>query len=445
MPIPEQIAHIFAKLEYEPTDEQWAVHNSDARIRQVAGGERSGKSYSAAMDTIPRIFESTLIWLVAADYERTKAEYNYIQEALMKLGVKYTATKHVDPGEIIVAGTIRINTKSAKDPRRLAMEAPDFILGCEASQLDYETFLRLRGRLAEKKGSMLLSGTFESSLGWYVDMFQRGQSPNPDDVVSFSLPTWTNIRIFPGGRQDPEILALERLHSAEWFMERYGGQPSPPQGLVFREFSTVTHTGIGTMFEYDPTLPVQLWIDPGYQHCYAIEVVQQKGDQIVIVDEVFETGLVTTDMITLCQQKSWWHNVTHGVVDVAARQHPGQPAIVETWIANGQLALRSQKLQIRDGIEVMKTALKVNPITNFPMLLINAKCRGLISELGGCPNPLNGQTRVYKWKMDGSGVALGDKPIDKDNDACKAVAYGLVDMVGYTFLKNKHKSKMRFW
>src|SRR3990167_8288393 len=98
MPTQEQLETIFSRIGYKPTSEQLPVHLSNARIRQVAGGERSGKSKLSAMDLVARLFYGKLFWLVAADYERTKAEFNYTCEALEKLQLRFTASKQVDPG-----------------------------------------------------------------------------------------------------------------------------------------------------------------------------------------------------------------------------------------------------------------------------------------------------------------------------------------------------------
>ena len=442
MPLAAQRDFIFKKIGYTPSPEQAKMHECPARLRLVAGGERAGKSQSAANELLSRFYEGELYWLVAADYERTRAEFNYICQGLSTLGFQYQATKQVDPGEILIAGGFRVVTKSAKDPRKLAMEAPDGVLVCEASQVDYETFLRLRGRIAEKRGWMLLSGTFESSLGWYPELFNRWLAPNEEDARSFSMPSWSNLSIYPGGRQDPEILALEQMHSKEWFMERYGGVPCPPQGLVFSEFSNAIHTGL---YAADLEEPVWLWVDPGYASYYAVLAVQKRGDEIYIVDEVYEPSLVTSDIITVCQQRPWWKMVVGGAVDIAARQHQAMPSVSEIWLKEAGILLQSQKVRIQDGIEVVKTFLKVNPITNRPRLFINSTCRGLISELGGCPNPHTGQTAVYQWKTDREGHVAGEVPEDKNNHACKALAYGLVNLVGYSSARAPRKTPIKFF
>ncbi len=444
MPNEAQTQYILDKLGVDLSPEQRQIIFCPNRFRLVAGGERSGKSFIGSQDLLVHLPESKLMWLVAADYERTRAEFNYICEGLEKLAFPFVASKQIDPGEIDVIDAktntiiIRITTKSAKDPRKLAMEAPDYILVCEASQIDYETHLRLRGRLAEKRGKLLETGTFESSLGWYPETFLRGQVTNEEGLKSFSLPTWSNLHIFPGGRNDPEIKMQENSLPADWFQERFGGVPCPPKGLVFNEFRTVIHTGADKEYQFDPAGTATLFVDPGYASIYAILVAQQRGENLYIVDEVFERGLVTEDIIRLCKQKPWWNRVSGGVIDIEGTRHMAMAAPTEVWLKEGGIYMRSNKVLIKDGIERTKTFLTVNPLTGSSRLHINSKCSGLISELGGCPNPVTGQTAVYKWHTDKEGNVTAEVPEDKNNHAVKALAYGLVDLYGYSSARKKH-------
>jgi hypothetical protein len=158
MPNQEQIDYILKALGVSLSEGQSPVIYLPNREILVAGGERAGKSFLSSVFLTTRLPYGKLYWLVAADYGRTQAEFVYIQEFLAKMGWGFDATKRVDPGEINVAGGFRIVTKSAQDPRKLAMEAPDGVVVCESSQVDYETYLRIRGRIAEKRGWMLMSG-----------------------------------------------------------------------------------------------------------------------------------------------------------------------------------------------------------------------------------------------------------------------------------------------
>lgn len=433
MPTKEQQNLIFERIGYIPTPLQCSAHDSIARIKLVAGGERAGKSRLSASELLGRFYEGHLFWLVGQEYANTRAEFEYLCDGFSRLGLKFYATKDVDPGEILVENQKwRIVTKSAKDYRKLGGEAPDGILVCEAAQIDWTTFLRLRGRLAEKRAWMLLSGTFESSLGWYVEFFNRGQVPENPDFRSFSIPSWTNTYIFPGGRTDPEIADLERTFSKELFLERLGGMPCPPAGRVFTEFSYNIHVGTGGAYEFNPSEPVYLWIDPGFVHAYVVLVAQRQDEHIYIIDELYQQGMITSDIITVCKQKPWWDKAVGGAIDIASHQHQAMPAVAEIWQKEGKKWLNARRVEVRDGIEKVKSFLLVNPLTGTPRLHINAKCLGLISEMGGCLSPITGQAVIYKWKTNQAGQVMGDLPDDKNNHACKALAYGLVDTFGFT-------------
>jgi hypothetical protein len=446
MPNREQIDFILKGIGLDLTEEQAPIIYCPNREILVAGGERAGKSRVSSAFLSTRIPYGKLSWMVAADYERNRGEFDDVCEDLTKLGIGFEASKRIDPGEIIVEGGIHIVTKSAKDPRQLAVKPPDGILINEASQVDYETYLRCRGRVMEKRGWLLMSGTFESSLGWYPEMFGRGQTKSEDELVSFSLPTWSNVKIFPGGRQDPEILRIERMSSRDWFLERYGGVPCPPKGRVFEEFSMKLHVGTGDLYDLDPAQPVYLWVDPGYAAAYAVLVVQIRGDEVFIVDEIFESKFVTEDIVKIAASRPWWKQVIGGAIDIAATQHQATIPVAEIWMNEGKrlgcpILLQSQKVGIRDGIERTKTYLLVNPATGKTKLHINAKCKGLISELGGCPNPLTNQSAVYSWKIDREGRVVGDVPDDKNNHATKALSYGLVNKFGYSTYQKRDKVK----
>ena len=436
--------YIYKVIGFEPTEAQKPILESRKRFILVAGGEQAGKSMIASKYLLSRFAETPdpgLYWLVAADYERTRAEFEYLVEDFAKLGVLKESSKRVDPGRIVLADGTRIETKSAKDPRTLAMRAPNGIIGCEASQLDLETFFRLRGRCAPKRGWLFLGGTFEGSLGWYPQLFTSWQIPGEDEQ-SFSLPSYTNQHLYPGGREDPEILKLEREASDSFFMERIAGIPSPPKGLVFPEFRADIHVGD---VEYEEGLPVHIWMDPGYAGAYAIEAIQVVGDKIMVIDEVYERGLVTEEMIDICKSRLWWKDVQFGVIDVAGYQHQAMPAPAEIWMKETGLYLSSEKVKINDGTERLKSFLKPDPVSKQPNIMINSKCLGVLSEFGVVPSPFDGQTRTYRWKFDREGNVVGQTPEDKNNHGIKALIYGLVERYGYGYIEGRDRIKVKRW
>ena len=438
-------SYLFDKVGFNPTAEQRRILDSPYRFTLVAGGEQAGKSLMASKYLLSRFAETEgkgLFWLVAADYERTRAEFEYLVDDFARLGLLKEASKRVDPGHLVLADGTRIETKSAKDPRTLAMRAPNGILGCEASQLDLETFYRLRGRCAPKRVWLFLSGTFEGSLGSYPQMFTAWANGADKDARAYSLPSYTNVHLYPGGATDPEILRLRDFSSDDFYMERIEGKPSPPQGLVFPEFRPDAHIAD---VEYEKDVPVHLWMDPGYAGAYAIEVIQVKGDQIQVIDEIYEQGLVTDDMIDIAMSRPWWPDVQFGVIDVGGTQHQAMASPAEMWLNQAGLYLSSQKVRINEGTERLKGWLKIDSKTHAPRLVIAPHCHGILSEFGVVPNPFDGQTRAYRWKTDRDGNIVGDVPEDKNNHGVKALIYGLVDRFGYAYLDHKNKITVKRW
>ena len=437
--------YLFSKVGFTPTQEQKAILESPYRFNLVAGGEQAGKSLIASKYLLGRFAETEergLYWLVAADYERTRAEFEYLLQDFSTLGILKEASKRVDPGHLTLVDGTRIETKSAKDPRTLAMRAPNGILACEASQLDMETFFRLRGRCAPKRGWLFLSGTFEGSLGWYPQMFTAWASGADKEARAYSLPSHTNTYLYPGGAQDPEILKLKEASSDDFFMERIEGKPSPPKGLVFSEFRPDAHVREVT---YEQGEPVHIWMDPGYTGGYAVEVIQVIDEQIRVIDEIYEQGLVTEEIIDIAQSREWWPDVRFGVIDIAGTQHQAMAAPTEVWLNKTGLYLSSQKIKINEGTERLKGWLKIDPKTHAPRIVFNPKCHGILSEFGAAPNPFDGQTKAYRWKTDREGNIVGEVPEDKYNHGVKAVIYGLIDRFGYGYVEGKDRIRVKRW
>ena len=143
---------LFDAVDFVPTPPQTEILKADKRFVLVTGGEQAGKSMMASkfllyrwLDVATHIEKGEiegpgLFWLVAADYERTRAEFQYLVQDFATLGVLKDTSKRVDPGHILLADNTLIKTKSARDPRTIAAEAPHGSVGCEASQLDLATF-----------------------------------------------------------------------------------------------------------------------------------------------------------------------------------------------------------------------------------------------------------------------------------------------------------------
>jgi len=427
--IDHDIGLILDKLGHDLSPEQERVVRCCEREVLVGGGERGGKSFISADYLNVRFWEDDLYWITGRDYDRTHAEFEYTAKAMLQLGAVKAEAVHTPANSQwymkLQTGAI-IKTWSLKDWLKVGSEAPGGIIICEVAQITHPEYMRVRDRTAEKRGWVLGSGTFESSLGWFPELWKQYQLP-AQPGKSFSLPTWSNKVVYPEGFEDAEIQRLKGLYPEDYFNERFGGIPCPPHGLVFPEFRYMVH--VKEMPIEDA--PIYLFIDPGYAGAYAVEVVQVTSDTVSIVEEIYEQGLVTEQIIDICMQKPWWRLVAGGVVDIAARQHQAMPAVVEIWASKAKLVLQSNAVAEDAGRERLHTFLTVNPLDHQPRIFIDPRCRGILSEFGACPNPFTNEAAPYKWREDRAGMVVGSAPEDRNNHGIKALIYGLVDKFGY--------------
>lgn len=358
-------------------------------------------------------------------------EFGYVVEFLQSMDAvdkKDLSWPKDGPKRLVTRDGIVVETRSAEDYKRVAEKAPDAIVGCEVGRWHWMTFQRVSGRLAERRGWAWLSGSFEGSLGWQAEKWNQWQGVNVEQARSFSVKTSSNTSIFPGGEDDPEIERLRLSHPLDYFRERYEGVPVPPSGRVYREFEYVSH--VSEKAEYKAGKPVEVWIDPGYSGAYAVLAVQCEGDLVDIVDEVYVQRLTNEEVVQLCTRRTWWKDVApYGVIDIAGRGHHEERSPIEAWQEVAHIHLQSEFVHISDGIDRVHSFLRVDPIKGRPGVLVNPRCLGLIAEMGVGKHPIEGMG-MYRYKADSSGNVLSEVPVDKDNHACSALAYGLVNRFG---------------
>lgn len=408
---------------YSPSAEQWEAHIAKNRVKLVMGGERGGKSRFTAEELLIWGLVSDakdFFWIVGPDYYLSRPEIEHLMTSADAMGMLDTKSVSM-PQEGVWTCRLRTGvvyqTRTSADVQKLAGKAPTGVAMVEAGQQPYESYLRLRGRVAEARGPLVLSGTMESTERWYPDLFSRWKAPNIEGGMSFSLPTWSNTAIFPEGRQDPEILALEAAFPADVFQERFGAVPCKSPELVFPEFDYTVHVD---EYPYQPGVPVRLWVDPGYASAYAVVVVQIIGENVYQIDEVYGVRKTAQEVITECQERPWWGDVVSpGVIDLAGRQHQGMDSHEEIWLKEAGLHMVSQPVGIPDGILRHRTFL-MNPGTKKPRLYHHHTCEHTIREYG-----------LYKYRRGLDGRPVREDPIDANNHAMKALAYGLVASFGY--------------
>lgn len=450
----------------------------------VSGGERGAKSWTTAakcaLSTIefityhPQQANGKVAWVVAETYDLTNVEmveclYPFI--AAHKPGTRLYKNNQHHEIEIPTGtgGSFIIRTKSALDPESLRAEAPVWVLICEAALLSEDAYFRLRGRLGQIRGQfpgfgmLIAGGTFEGADSWYPTLWTKYQNEDAgklDMTGSYSLPSEENPFAWPGGANNPELIALKRTLPPALWLERHMAIPAPPTGRVHDRFDVKRHIKI---CEYDPALPIYIGNDPGYAHPNAVVVLQKKPmltQQLVpwfqwqMVDQIYETQMTVEQVCRMAMQKFWWKNPQKtGTIDIAGKAHAGQQEpYAEIWQKITGLSLISQYVRIQPGIDRFNTMLEDDPVGREPRFVIDPRCTGLIGELGGGPNPFDHKLHVYSWHFDRTGVRSGKVPLDEYNDAVKAVTYLFVREIGYAEsnqgTKRRHvrnlKSKNRY-
>lgn len=218
-------------IEFDDDDPVWC----DAREIIICGGWRAGKSTRGAgkvFKSILRPTENGLIWLLGPDYPQTDEEFRYLLEWCTHYDL---ITKALTPSQgqktLILKTGWKIVTKSARYPEKLGSVAPNGILLCEPGQMGGEVYTMVQGRLAQKRGWMFAAGTIEDDSAhrkwaWYEALAREWMDHDDGDTQrAFSLPSWKNRIVFPGGENDPEIERLRMLYSDYTFKRRIAGEP----------------------------------------------------------------------------------------------------------------------------------------------------------------------------------------------------------------------------
>lgn len=448
------IEGILASIEVTPQPAQGQALFCQNKVVLVAGGERAGKSFTSAIVLViwtildlVNLGPGRLYWIVGPDYVQCHREFDYAAGFFYKLGMVLTDNRPKDGSwQMTLKGGVTIITKTSEDPKALANDAPDGVLMVEAAQQTFDTYEKLFNRLAESRGRgsghFYISGTFEKSLGWYPEIFNLFQGDNLWGGKSFSLPSWENLTVFPGGYDDEEMVRLRGVLPKETFDERFGGVPCPPRELVFKEFRHYLHV-VNTRWG-DVKVPVrdekgwllpkdgdlELWIDPGYAGAYAVLFVYVFAGLVFIVDEVYAQGKVGEIVIQeTIAKRDLFQRVKRGVMDVAGRQHNAMESQEELWLKHAKLPMFMEPVPIVDGILRHRTFL-TDPMTMAPRMYHDPKCKGTIREY-----------ELYRYPEAKENRDERELPIDANNHSMKAIAYGLWNR--FSYVDTLHKSTRR--
>lgn len=449
------------------------------RFKKIDGGVRGGKSETAAtvllVDILWRVQVRNIrddLWAVVADtYSMAEEEMRHLSRMLEDLEIPHTlnAPTHARWRLTFPGMKAEVHTMTATDVTKIASRAYRGIVVAEAAQTVVDTWYQCRARVAQTKGWVLLEGTFEKRKGpWYGLLTQEWLREDGAGKV-YTMPSWENRIAFPGGREDPEILLAERDMPPGIFREKYAGLPEKPSGLVFPEAEqayVVKDRFPNMENQFDPDRPVVLGVDPGIAHAYAVvaaqfypskeslEMAERNGTKPVqnichVIDIVYRWGRDTRQIVEECAQKPWARLVQDVVLDFASRQRRAEgPPAVQQWaiywqeIVGQHIWCHADQVPLAAGYDGHRRAL----LNAWPELAAQAEFNR-DGHLGAVTNPVGprlyicrkaaapffgghvdgrlyaGEYNLHVNREGRDGETLSDTPVDRNNDAIKAMNY----------------------
>jgi hypothetical protein len=195
----------------------------------------------------------------------------------------------------------RIECRSADHPENLVGERLDFAIMSEAAKHKKDTWERyIRAALADRRGGATFPTTPEG-YNWLYDEWARGQNPDTPDYESWQFPSWDNPAVYPGGRQDPEILLIERTTITPWFLQEIGAEFSAFVGKIYEAFKETTHV---RKHVFNPAWPNYIAFDWGYTNpLAAIEFQVSPWDTIHVWREHYRPYLMLGEHIEILKNR----------------------------------------------------------------------------------------------------------------------------------------------
>lgn len=474
----ERIAD-FPVAYYEPGPVQIQAHHATEKTVLVSGGKRAGKSKWLAAMLLPFMFKSYAhLWLIGPTYDLAHDEFDYIEMWLRWLDVPIPKdpSKPINgPYSLTTKWNAKLDTMTGKDEDSIEMASLDAVGITEAGQTQRILMDRVRGRVSQKRGRIFLSGSPVEAQPWYINALKKYKNGDEfGDWHSFSIPSFDNKAVYPLGEADPEIQSMKRNLPEAEYARSVLAEPMPPEGLVFKEFNTDLHVVPITVNEIDPDklaeamqrayspfgdtrnstlypesktdatgfkitsweIPdftdVELAIDPGWEHGYAVLACVIHKDTILVIDEVYEKETYGEDIIQICKDRPWWPRVKKGVIDRASKQHHEGMSEFEKWNKDAGIRLLTQFVPVPDGIARYRTFL-INPYNGKPRLFIDPKCDRYIWEHS-----------VYKYAQHKEDRPIRESPIDANNHAIKAMTYFMVVRMNWTDKTNMSTTSRKY-
>ncbi len=278
----------------------------------------------------------------------------------------------------------RLEVRSADRPENLVGERLDYVIMSESAKHTKETWERfIRPALTDVLGNAIMTSTPEG-MNWLHALWQYGRDPSYPDYASWQFPSWENPHLYRHGRNDPEILLLERTMPSDWFMQEIGADFTSFSGKIYSEWNEQEHV---QKIEYNPLLPNYISFDWGFvAPMAAVEFQVDTMQRVRVWREHYKTRMRLKDFL----------------VEMASREQPpgykidlcfGDAADPEAVMSVSEdfspcYADPMAKSNWREGVELVKGFLKSQEVDQDeygtpieePWLIVDHGCTNIIRE-----------------------------------------------------------------
>lgn len=340
---------------------QQGVTRSQARFRLVAWGRRGGKTTLAACEALgvaimrPRSW----VWLAAPTMDGVSRSFDMVMRMIDDLGLETITRRDSEQTKLVVLQNgAKIEGVSLDNIKTVAGTVIDLAVIDEAAQVDPLAWERaIMPPLTDHKGQALLISSYEGEDNFFYAKALAAKAEQKEygtesEWDAFQDATYdVNFFLAPQGINSPSIIRARREMTPENFLEQYGAIPAGAKSRVFPEFKEHVHVGD---YPYNPDHPVILAVDPsGGSNPYAIVPIQDYGDRLYVIDEIYESHCTFEELDPLIRTKEWAANITDVVVDNAL------PAEIERWVNAGWPAFPVfEKPLVADRLPLMRRWLR---------------------------------------------------------------------------------------
>lgn len=357
-------------------------------------GVRGGKTYVGSIWAGNKIVISKGNGLICApDY---KTLHDATLDTFFKLFPSYRRF-YKEQKSIIALPDKTIFLRSLDDPLSAEGLTVDWAWGDEAGKYKLLAWHSLRSRVSLTKGQIFLTTT-PYNMGWlYQEVFIPWQEKTDKD---FSVFSWASIDnpYFPKDVYEAE----KRRLRPEEFKRRYEGGFSRMQGLVYNLQSWHLVDEIPKQSEI-----ILAGVDWGWTNPAAIIVIKFYQGQYTIVDEWYEVGKTTGQIIDKCiELKDKWH--------------------INRFYADSANPEKIAEASMNTGLYILPYEKKKDSITYGVSHINNLLLENGLQVMRGLKNTIT-EFESYQYpEPDSDGKVAKDEPMPFNNHLMDAMRYAIM-------------------